>query len=141
MKTRGVLSQILFFTVLVFLITFASACATLPPQVRPVSPDPFVGKWDGSWQSSVMTGHGNIRVTIEQPTSARPQHVVFHVSLTNAVVPGFSGEAQFKNGELIVDWPTLWMEFQLRGSDQMVVNYENRRIGDRGTWWLNRTQR
>lgn len=138
MKTRGALSQVLFSTVLVLVITFASACATVPPQVRPVSPDPFAGTWEGSWQSLVGRGSGGVKVAIEQPTGARPQHVVFHASLTNAVVPGFSREARFENGKLIVDLPTLWMEFQLRGSHQMVANYENRWTGDRGTWWLSR---
>ena len=128
--------KVLFLATLALVITLTGACATLPPQTRPTDPVSFVGKWVGSWQSMVRTGYGDVKVTIERPTSEKPQYVVFHVSLTNAVVPGFSDEARFENGELIVDRPTLRLEFQLRGNDQLVINYENRRIGDRGTWSL-----
>lgn len=120
------------------LTAMLAACATVPPQVRPASPEPFVGKWAGSWQSSIRTGRGGVNLTIERPTQARPEFVVYHVSLTNAVVPGFSDEAKFQNGELLVDRSALRIDFRLRGSDALEAEYHNQRTGDQGTWSLQR---
>ena len=128
--------KVLFLATLALVITLTGACATLPPQTRPTDPVSFVGKWVGSWQSMVRTGYGDVKVTIERPTSTRPQHVVFHVSLTNAVVPGFSDEVRLQNGELIVERSTLSMLFRLYGSDRLEATYHNRRNNDRGTWSL-----
>ena len=108
---------------------------TLPPQIRPTSPEPFVGKWGGNWQD-VGGASGFIEdLTIEAP---RDNILQFFVKLTNAVVPGFGGEARFVNGELIVERPTLSMAFRLHGNDRLEATYHNRRNNARGTYSLTR---
>ena len=111
------------------------ACATLPPQVRPTSPEPFVGKWSGSWQD--LGGASGVveDLTIEP---LKDDVLQFFVKLTNAVVPGFGGEARFGSGELIVERPTLSMAFRLHGNDRLEATYHNRRNDARGTYSLTR---
>ena len=123
------------FAALLAVAIITGACATLPPQVRPTSPEPFVGKWSGNWQD-VGGASGFIEdLTIEAP---RDNILQFFVKLTNAVVPGFGGEARFVNGELIVERPTLSMAFRLHGNDRLEATYHNRRNNARGTYSLTR---
>jgi hypothetical protein len=127
----------LTFAALLAIAVGASACATLPPQIRPTSPDLFVGKWSGSWQD-VGGASGSVEeLTIEPP---RNEALQYSVRLTNAVVPGFGGQAKFARGELVVETSTLSMVFRLHGSDRLEVSYHNRRNNSRGTWSLIRKE-
>lgn len=138
MKAKIVPPQALFFTVLALVIVTMSACATLPPQTRPATPEKFVGEWTGPWNSSVGRGSGWVDLTIRPPTG---DDVQFWAGLINAVAPGFGGIAKFKNGELLLEWTTLTMIFRLHGNDQLEVEYDNRRIGDRGIWSLTKKKK
>lgn len=113
----------------------ASACATVSPQVRPTSPDVFVGKWIGTWQdvggaSGIIEG-----LTIEPP---RNEALKYSVRLTNAVVPAFGGEAKFAGGELVSETSKLSMVFRLHGDDRLEASYHNLGNNDRGVWSLTR---
>lgn len=130
----------LFFTVLALVVVTVNACATLPPQTRPATPEKFVGEWTGPWNSSSGRGSGWVDLTIYNPVVPGAD-VQFWAGLTNAVVPGFGGGTKFRNGELLLELPTLTMIFRLHGDDRLEVDYDNRRIGDSGTWSLTRKKK
>lgn len=121
---------VLSFAALALVIAFTGACATLPPQVRPTSPGPFVGNWNGTWVSS-LGPTGSVKATIEP----RGNVLQILVKYTNAVVPGFAAEVRFVNGELIVDQP-ISMVLRLHGNDYLEANYYNKRNNSQGTWSL-----
>jgi hypothetical protein len=122
---------------LVVIAVVSSGCATLPPQARPTSPAPFVGKWSGSWQDVGGSSGVVEELTIESP---RNEVLQFAVKLTNAVVPGFGAEAKFVDGELVMERSTLWMVFRLHGNDRLEATYHNLRNNARGAWSLTRKE-
>lgn len=136
-EDRTMKARLVLLTILALVVAFAVACATVPvpQQVRPVTPDPFVGKWEGMWTSRTTGNSGSLNTRIDSPDETRQVRV--HTTLTNAVVPSFSITTKFVNGELIHSSTTLEMTFRLHG-DQLVAEYDNKRINDNGTWHLKR---
>lgn len=78
----------------------ASGCATVPPQVRPATPEAFLGRWSGTWESERGPWAGHVELDILQDP-ARPNGVRFTSRWTNAIVPAVSMNGVFEAGELV----------------------------------------
>lgn len=125
-----------FLAVLAVMFLFLGACATLPPQTRPADPTPFLGKWSGSWSDYTYGGTGIVSLQILPPVGG--DTLFFKATLTGVAVPEFGGTAKFSGGELVLEWPALTMIFRLHGENQMLVEFDSRRYGTKGTWTLSR---
>mgnify|MGYP001564316219 CR=1 FL=1 len=128
-------SLVLFFALLALVITFASACASLPPQTKPTSPELFAGEHEGIWRSSLGNWSGDVDLTIGKPRDAG---IDLSVRLTNSRFGSWQTVAQFVGGEFVVDRPSLWMVLRLYGADHLEAEYHNKISGDKGTWSLTR---
>ena len=60
-----------------------------------------------------------------------------HISISNAVVPGFSKEIRYQSGSMLVDDNSVMMTFTVTGN-QMTVTYRNKGNGDYGRYTLTR---
>lgn len=131
-------AKMVLFLTLFALVAVAAGCAATSPQVRPATPDSFVGTWEGSWQSSVGKGSGGVNLTI----SLRPDDGSFDlvVNLTNSRFANWGTEARFKDGTLVVDRPRLQMELRLYENGRFEATYDVSG-GDRGYWSLTRKKK
>ena len=82
------------------------------------SPEPFVGRWMGYWQSYAGSSSGNVDLTI---SSAADGVLSFWANLTNAVVPGFGGVLK------LVDEDGTWRAVSPNGSTNGVIRVEGGR--------------
>ena len=122
------------FSVALTLMIVAVAHASLPPQIRPTDPSPFLGEWRGHWVGD-RSGGGILWTSIDPPDSNG--RVMINTALSNAVVPSFSIPTRLVDGELVLESPTLDMVFRLH-EDQLIAKYNNKRINASGTWYLKR---
>ena len=113
-------------------VALATACSSIP-QTRPADPAPFLGEWEGTWASNTSSGSGSLNTRIDPPDAKG--RIWAHPTLTNAVISRFSIPTGLVNGELVLKSPTLDIVFRLHG-DQLVAEYHNKRINDKGTWYL-----
>jgi hypothetical protein len=115
-----------------------SGCASLPPQSRPTTVEPFLGTWTGSWRSNVNSSDsGSVQVEIVADTKRNPNGVIYNATSPQFKQQGIKGE--LRNGELL--FTTSWraqLTFALYGTDRMEVNYFNPGNQDSGTWSLSR---
>lgn len=132
MNAKHVLFQAFFYSALALAI---GACASFPPQLRPTDPSPFIGEWEGFWDSN-SGSRGGLNTKINPPDAATGR-IIIHTIISNAVVPSFSIPTKLVNGELILRSTTLDMTFRFHG-DQIVAEYDNKRINDKGAWHLKR---
>ena len=128
------MKKVVSFAVLA-LILWAGTSAAAQPQLRPQTPEPFLGKFSGAWEDLNGQKGEVTEVTAEQKADGTVQMTA---TLTNAVVPGFGMVAKFVDGELIVERPTLTMTFRLYTGDRIEAAYHNRTTGARGSWKLAR---
>lgn len=98
MKTAPYKSLVLAF--LLALVT--SACATVPPQIRPTNPDAFVGKWEGSWHSTTRGTSGPVEMAIQAPGGDGLLPAEFQYYVEGKPSPLFQGKWKLQNGELLL---------------------------------------
>jgi len=110
-------------------------CATMPRQIRPTTSEPFAGRWVGTWRSYNGPFSGELDLEVFRLTDDQAR---FAVKLTNAVVSGFSLTVDLRQGELVYTSERLDMTFTLHGENHLEAEYNNKRIGDRGGWYLDR---
>ena len=123
----------------VTLAIIASGCAGMPPQSRPMSIEPFLGKWTGNWQSNVNLSYsGKLSVEIITDTQNHPNGIIFTaISPQGVRMNKIRGE--LRNGELVSTTP--WraeLTFALHGKERLKVTYFNPVNQDRGIWSLSR---
>jgi hypothetical protein len=94
----------------------------------------YHGSWSGNWISDRGGGSGQVKMLIQ---AAGANAAYTHISLTNAVVPGFSKEIRYQKGSMVVDDNRVTMTFTVSGS-QMSVSYRNKDNGDHGRYSLTR---
>lgn len=100
--------KFILLTLVLALVT--SACATVPPQIRPTNPDAFVGKWERSWFSFTFRNSGAVEMTIESPGNDDflPFSMTIYRSDGRPWIPEgrhgplFQGKFKFENGELFL---------------------------------------
>jgi hypothetical protein len=113
-----------------------SACAAQSLQIRPATSEPFIGNWEGAWYDS--SGSTGLLDVVVKPSNEGVVWVL--VRATNAIAPGFGGDATFVDGELILDRPTLRiiLVFRLLDGDRLEASYRYRDRGNTGVWALTR---
>jgi len=125
---------------LALLVSCASLLGCASPQVRPTSPDPFLGDWTGTWQSSANpASNGELPSVKISRDSSDPKRYRFDATLTRAVVPGFSSDGEFKDGELRFKTARgTTVNFKMLQNSGIEGEYYNPGNRDSGTWNLRR---
>jgi hypothetical protein len=136
MKSRAVIMMLALMVPAIAIVFLG--CASMPPQSRPTTIEPFLGTWTGSWRSNVNpSDSGTVQVEIVADTKRNPGGVIYNATSPQFKQPGIKGELQ--NGELL--FTTSWraqLTFALYGTDRIEVSYFNPGNQDRGTWSLSR---
>ena len=125
MRTRSVLVP-----VVLFLAFLAGGCASA--SLRPSGPEPFLGEFQGVWTSFTYQSSGGVYLVVRENSD---KSLTLDVNLTNSRFSSWSAIARLKDGMLVVDRPSLYMEFRLYEGGRIEATYDvpNR---DRGIWSL-----
>ena len=132
MKSKHLLGIAILLVPLFLLID--TARADLPSQTRPTNIEPFLGRWEGTWNHKGASGG-----VIADLSKLAGDTVRFQATLAGTRSPdSYEAPAKFSAGQLNVELPVLTMVFRLHGSDNLEVSYIHN--GDPGTYSLTRQQ-